>query len=256
MTKVDITKDCWQKSAIKSDGPVCLVIRAALEPVAGLARFQPAGFPEIGHVIYEAPRDGGRREKVCIVDSPASMANHLESVCLNGLDNELHPELAGMPYVRCVTDRGDSPSANQQPDRVVCTSLTEGHRIASDYFLEGLVSREWVPERKKSKKNGETVDPAHWTGTAFRDQLRKEFGIKEVKRDKTYFIWPEAWWNIYTTLFKYDPNSLLHGVMFAREQIKLYRILTAHLEATGAARVGTSGVKFDRLGKTTSGQPI
>src|SRR5208337_1562128 len=54
----------------------------------------------------------------------------------------------------------------------------------------------------------------------------------------------------------YDPNSLLHGVLFAREQIKISRILTAHLEAFGAARVGRSGVKFDRLGKTTSGQPI
>jgi CRISPR-associated protein Csb1 len=33
-------------------------------------------------------------------------------------------------------------------------------------------------------------------------------------------------------------------------------MLTAHLEAFGAARVGRSGVKFDRLGKTTSRQPI
>jgi CRISPR-associated protein Csb1 len=33
-------------------------------------------------------------------------------------------------------------------------------------------------------------------------------------------------------------------------------LLSAHLEAFGASRVGRSGVKFDRLGKTTSGQPI
>jgi CRISPR-associated protein Csb1 len=33
-------------------------------------------------------------------------------------------------------------------------------------------------------------------------------------------------------------------------------VLTAHLEAFGAGRVDRSGVKFDRLGKTTSGQPI
>jgi CRISPR-associated protein Csb1 len=44
--------------------------------------------------------------------------------------------------------------------------------------------------------------------------------------------------------------------MFAKEQIKVSRLLTAHLEAFGAGRVGRSGVKFDRLGKTTSGQPI
>src|SRR5207247_6224127 len=44
--------------------------------------------------------------------------------------------------------------------------------------------------------------------------------------------------------------------LFAKEQIKISRVLTAHLEAIGAARVGRSGVKFDRLQKTTSGQPI
>ena len=38
--------------------------------------------------------------------------------------------------------------------------------------------------------------------------------------------------------------------------IKLPRMLTAHLEAFDASRVRSSGVKFDRLGKTSSGQPI
>jgi len=81
-----------------------LVLTATLRPVAGLDRFQPAGFPEIGHVIYKAPREGGHVENVCIVDSPASMANHLESVCLRGPhDLELDDDLAGMPYLRCVT---------------------------------------------------------------------------------------------------------------------------------------------------------
>ncbi len=64
------------------DGPVCLIIQAQMGVAAGLDRFQPAGFPEIGHVIYDAPRSDGQSEKVCIVDSPASMANHLEQVCL------------------------------------------------------------------------------------------------------------------------------------------------------------------------------
>ena len=41
-----------------------------------------------------------------------------------------------------------------------------------------------------------------------------------------------------------------------KEQIKISRLLTAHLEAFGAGRVGSAGVKFDRLGKTNSGQPI
>ena len=45
-------------------------------------------------------------------------------------------------------------------------------------------------------------------------------------------------------------------MLFPQWQIKIPRALTANLEAFGAGRVDRSGVKFDRLGKTTSGQPI
>ena len=64
------------------------------------------------------------------------------------------------------------------------------------------------------------------------------------------------WWGIFKTIFEIDPNSLVHGVLFPQWQIKIPRALTAHLEAFGASRVDRSGVKFDRLGKTASGQPI
>lgn len=67
---------------------------------------------------------------------------------------------------------------------------------------------------------------------------------------------PATWWNVFRTIFRYDPNSLVHGILFPAMGIKLSRVLTAHLEAFGADRVGLSGVKFDKLGKTTSGQPI
>ena len=47
------------------------------------------------------------KEKVCIVDSAASMANHLEAVSLASAQTlELHPDLEGMPYVECYTDDG------------------------------------------------------------------------------------------------------------------------------------------------------
>jgi len=209
---------------------VCLIIEAHLTPISGEDRFQPAGFPQIGHVIYDAPRGENEVEKVCIVDSAASMANHLESVCLsNARDLTLADEILGLPHVVCVTDNESSKERNL----AVTSTLKEGHRLASDYFLDGLLN-----------------------GERFREILRKEFGIKEVKKDKTYFTYPENWWSIFTTIFKYDPNSLLHGVLFAREQIKISRMLTAHMEAFGAKRVVSSGVKFDPLGKTTSGQSI
>jgi len=229
-----------------STGPACLIIKAQFEPLGEQDRFQPAGFPEMGHVIYDAPRADQHGNpttpvKVCIVDSAASMANHLEALCFtNPTAGVLHPDLASLPYVRCVTDRnyrtedGTIVLDPQDPhNRAVVSTLTEGHRLASDYFLD-----------------------ARLNGQVFRSILRNNFGIVEVKKDKTYFITPESWWTIYGTIFRYDPNSLVHGVLFAKEQIKISRLLTAHLEAFGATRVGSAGVKFDRLGKTTSGQPI
>jgi CRISPR-associated protein Csb1 len=254
---------------IAQNGPTCLVIKARLEPLGAQDRFQPAGFPEVGHVIYDAPRGNGRKEKVCIIDSAASMANHLESVCMAGPnDTELHPDLSGLPYVVCATDRnygvvGESIKLDRDGprDKAVVTSLTEGHRVASDYFLDALLDPKWVEEKrelkhKKGSKQEEKTIPAHWEGRVFRDQLRREFGITEIKKGDRYFIHPEDWWTIYQTVFKYDPNSLIHGILLAKEQIKISRLLTASLEAFGAARVGRSGVKFDRLGKTLSGQPI
>jgi len=217
-----------------------LVLTAALRPVAGLDRFQPAGFPEIGHVIYKAPRKDGHVENVCIVDSPASMANHLESVCLRGAhDLELDDDLAGMPYLRCVT--GDLVDKKLLPEKreLVVTSLTEGHRIASTYFLDG-----------KSLDAEDSVAPETFAKT-----LERDFGIKLPGSKKAHPP-AEKWWDVFKALFKYDPNALVHGVLFPQYQIKIARFLTAHLEAFGSARVDRSGVKFDRLGKTTSGQPI
>ena len=228
------------ESLLAPDGPACLIIKAFFEPLGDQDRFQPAGFPEMGHVIYDAPRSDEKGhalppEKVCIVDSAASMANHLESVCFeNAATGILHSDLDGLPYVRCISELpGSTHSSDGVKLGMVVSSLTEGHRLASDYFLDGKLAE-----------------------TNFRDKLRAEFGIIEIKKDKTYFVTPENWWSIYRSVFKFDPNSLVHGVLFAKEQIKISRLLTAHLEAFGASRVGSAGVKFDRLGKTTSGQPI
>ncbi|MFB3776514.1 MAG: type I-U CRISPR-associated RAMP protein Csb1/Cas7u [Bryobacteraceae bacterium] len=218
------------------NGPSPCVLTAVLVPVAGWDRFQPAGFPEVGHVIYKAPRGNGTTEHICIVDSAASMANHLESVCIRGAhDYELVGELDGMPYLRCVTD---SEPTGGEAKEVVVTSLTEGHRLASTYFLGGQRLRNGVA-----------------AGEQFADDLATEFGIV-LRGEKNAHPPAEKWWQVFKTIFKYDPNTLVHGVLFPQWQIRISRVLTAHLEAFGAARVDRSGVKFDRLGKTTSGQPI
>ena len=224
-----------------------LVLTATLEPIVG-DRFQPAGFPEIGHVIYKAPRKDGSAENVCIVDSAASMANHLESVCQRGAhDLDLVADLVGMPYLRCVTNttEGKEPTKKRE---VVVTSLTEGHRIASSYFIEGAVL---TGDAKATTKNRDgKAEPL----TLERNLIDK-FGIELPGSSKAHPP-PDKWWSVFKTIFQLDPNSLVHGVLFPQWQIKITRALTAHLEAFGAGRVDRSGVKFDRLGKTTSGQPI
>lgn len=281
-------------SVLAGESP--LVLSAILEPVGG-DRFQPAGFPEIGHVFYKAPRKNDTVENVCIVDSAASMANHLESVCLRGAhDLDLVDDLAGMPYLRCVTGSLDGAGKLNERELVV-TSLTEGHRIASSYFLEGELLKDEVlvafqitkikdeaknlkeeakrakteaksldGEEKKQKNNAaeEKEKAAKKKGSeakkleaeaSFQSALVQEFGIELAGSSKAHPP-PAKWWEVFKTIYKYDPNALVHGLLFPQWQIKIPRFLSAHLEAFGASRVDRSGVKFDRLGKTTSGQPI
>ena len=228
-------KKLTPSEVLKGESP--LVLTATLEPIVG-DRFQPAGFPEIGHVIYKAPRKDGSSENVCIVDSAASMANHLESVCQRGAhDLDLVEDLDGMPYIRCVTNAAEGAEPTEDRE-VVVTSLTEGHRIASSYFLDGFLLNKGIKANDK-----------------FDQDLITRFGIVLPKGSKAH---PPAcqWWNVFKAIFELDPNSLVHGVLFPKWQIKIPRALTAHLEAFGAGRVDRSGVKFDRLGKTPSGQPI
>jgi CRISPR-associated protein Csb1 len=211
-----------------------VVLHAVLVPVTG-DRFQPAGFPEIGHVIYKAPRQSGVPDEICIVDSAASMANHLETVCLaSPFALDMHDDLAGLPYVACVTNDG-----SQAPTRLVVSSFSEGHRLASSYFLSDKAF---------------IMSGAAPSAETFMSRLLKEFGMQDLGT-KTHPL-PDDWWNVFKTIFRYDPNSLVHGILFPSLGIKIPRVLTAHHEAFGAARVGSSGVKFDKLGKTNSGQPI
>ena len=194
-----------------------LTLRATLEPVAGIERFQPAGFPEIGHVIYDSPKlaGDGRPDKVCIVDSAASMANHLETVCMEGpFGPGLTSELQGLPYVECVTDNGQMPGSR----KLVVTTFSEGHRLASSLFTD---------PKSRLIENGRPGDKNLGA------QLMIEFGLEDL--GKRSHPLPEDWWRVFKTIFRYDPNSLVHGILFPAMGIKIPRVLTVHLEAFGAA---------------------
>lgn len=214
-------------------GPRRLTIKAEMVPDAGLeARWQPAGFPELGHVIYDAPAgldsDGNpKSKKVCVVDSPASMANHLESLCWDARTrNGLVTDLQGLPYVRLeATQQG-------KPNLLITSSILQDHRIASSYFTES----QWPSTQGRAAEVGQ-------------NRLFRDFNLQ--MGSKRSIVPPASWRNIYDTLFRYDPCSLVHGVFFPQKKlgnIKIPRALTANLDAYEAHTVPYSGVKFDPIG--------
>lgn len=100
-----------------------LLLEVDLVPLQG-ARFQPTGFPNLGHATYARPGDG---RQSLLVDSAQSMANRLEDVYFDGDRNKPVDVLDGMPFIR-VTDDAGKPITN---------SLLESHRTSSAYILEG-----------------------------------------------------------------------------------------------------------------------
>lgn len=99
-----------------------LLIEAQLAPLQG-TRFQPTGFPEIGAAQYEGP-DG---TPMLLVESAQSMANRLEAVCWDAVENEWTTPLRGLSVIK-VQDNNGKPVTN---------SVLEAHRINSPYILEG-----------------------------------------------------------------------------------------------------------------------
>ena len=100
-----------------------LLLEARLKPVQG-TRFQPTGFPNLGHAVYDSPDGHG---KTVLVESAQSMANRLEAVCWDTVSDNWVVPLRGLPVVKVVDKRGD-PLTN---------SLIEAHRLNSPYILEG-----------------------------------------------------------------------------------------------------------------------
>lgn len=112
--------------------------------------------------------------------------------------------------------------------KLVTNSILESHRINSPYFLEG-----------KDK--------------SFFDKLAEETAATaETAVDIPRLV---------KVVFKYDPNSILHGVFIAKTELgggrlRLQRVLSAFIEAENVRPVESGGVKIDRVnpkGKTEQG---
>lgn len=182
-----------------------LLLEAQLRPVQG-TRFQPTGFPNLGHAAYESPNGTGQ---TVLVESAQSMANRLESVCWDEVRNDWVEALRGLPVVQ-VQDKNKKHLTN---------SLIEAHRLNSPYILEG---------KDKTVLN------------MLKDRLaRFEQGRVDLRE-------------LAKVLLEFDTNALLHGVFLAKKalaggRLRLPRSLSAFVEADGARRAVSGGVKNDSV---------
>ena len=103
-----------------------LLVEAMLKPLQG-SRFQPTGFPNLGHAVFEDPEGG----QIVLVESSQSMANRLEAVCWDDLADDWVEPLRGLPLIKVVDENG-KPLTN---------SVLESHRINSPYILESKDDR-------------------------------------------------------------------------------------------------------------------
>lgn len=189
-----------------------ILFEAQLVPLQG-HRFQPTGFPDLGAARY-ALADG---TEMVLLESAQSVANRLEAVCWHTAQDDLIPELHGLPYVRVVDAQG----------RTLTNSILEAHRLNSPYILEG--------EDK-----------------SMFDTLKRETTGLESAVDLP---------NLAKVVFKYDPNSVLHGVFLAKSELaggrlRLTRVLSGFIEAQDARPAESGGVKNDRVdpaGDTSKG---
>lgn len=182
-----------------------------MAPIQG-TRFQPTGFPDLGPATYKLNDD--KNTEMLLVESAQSMANRLENVCWDEPKSAWQAPLFGLPYVNVVEPDG-TPVTN---------SVLEAHRLDSSYILDAKID-----------------------DVEFKDVLRNELGLP--KKGESSIALQRAIKKLGSTLLKYDPASLLHGV-FLEEiagMLRKPRALTSFIEAKNVTVVASGGVKNDRV---------
>lgn len=187
-----------------------VVITASLALTNG--RFlQPTGFSDIDACIYRDKE--GRRW--CLVESEQSMSNRLEAVCMKS-PGVWVDDLKGLPLIAVRNKAGD----------LLATNLTEPHRIASSYILEG-----------KRAANGD-----------MRALLEAKLGLQNGGD-----FWPmDRRADLERLVFALDPSALLHGFQFVQWKfvgLRQTRLVHARLEAELAdePEVHYGMVKWDAI---------
>ncbi len=181
-----------------------LLVEASLKPIQG-TRFQPTGFPDLGAATYSLP-DG---TQMLLVESAQSVANRLEEVCWDPMDEGLIAPLQGLSYVRVVDTDGC----------YLTCSLTESHRINSPYILE-------------SKDR------------SFFDQLKGDVGVMEKGPvDRRLLAKILAHYDISCLLH----GVFLAKKELAGGRLRLARALSGFVEARDVRVAASGGVKMDHV---------
>jgi len=194
-----------------------IFITAELEPSNSDPRIQPTGFPDIGPVLYPDPAE--KNGLICLIESEASMANWLESVCFEPLrkhEGILKDAFNGLPYLRA-----------EKSGELKTSSTLDGHRFASDFLAKCTANF----------GGGDKTLAQH-----IRDSLVMTDGGKTMPIANVP--------NVFPLVLGFDTMSLIHGFQISNEQIsfvglRLPRALSASVIGLGCERISVPGVKFN-----------
>lgn len=222
-----------------------ILMEVALQPVAG-TRIQPTGFPDLGPAVYEAPVGDDRTIPTLLVESAQSMANRLEAVCWDEATDDITADLKGLPFVR-VKINGVGAGTD------TTNSLLEFHRLNSPYIMNGVTKdgasfaealkpdlglvAVAAPPRPAAGRRAPAATPAtDEAGEGVERERDDVAGVVNLRK-------------LAAVCFKYDPNSLVHGVFLEKiaGRLRHPRALSAFIEASGVDRADSGGVKFDRV---------
>ena len=175
---------------------------------------QPTGYPDIGACIFKDAEGKVR----CLVESEQSMANRLEGVCMKD-PGEWIELWKALPLIKVQAPGGEH----------IATNLTEPHRIASSYILEGEVGQ---------------------SNTTFKDALWRAIGMQGNPNEARLPL--DGRVRLDSVIFSLDPSALLHGYQFVQTNfvgMRQPRILHARIEATlaGDEEMNYGMVKVDTI---------
>jgi CRISPR-associated protein Csb1 len=188
-----------------------LLFSVPLKPIQS-DRFQPTGFPNLGAAEYQT-RDGRK----LLVESAQSMANRLETVCWDSVNDSPIDCLDGISHVTV-----------KRQGRFLTDTMLEAHRLNSPYILEA-------------------------SDTTFIDKLKEELGgLAEGPIDRSVLAKVVFKYDAGSLIH----GLFLAKSELAGGRLRIARALSAFIEASDVRTAASGGVKNDHVnpsGDTKSG---